>query len=59
MATLAQSVRGMKPILMSVYSGASEPAAQAALRTPGGTSVINAAAADMPAAFFKKSRFPS
>jgi hypothetical protein len=33
----------MKPIFTSLFSGASEPAAHAACRTPGATSDINAA----------------
>ena len=57
--TLAQSVNGMKPILISVFSGASEPAAQAALFTPGGTRLMSAAAAERVAVFFMKSRLLS
>ncbi len=52
MTTEAQSVSGMKPILTSFFSGASEPAAQAPLRTPGGTMVIS----DAPSAAETKSR---
>jgi hypothetical protein len=40
--TDAQSVSGMKPTFTSFFSGASEPAAHAACRTPGGTIAINA-----------------
>jgi hypothetical protein len=47
--TLAQSVRGMKPILTSFFSGASEPAAH----TPWWPSVENKAVAP---AFWMKSR---
>jgi len=43
--TDAQSVSGMKPILTSGFSGASEPAAHAPLRTSGSTSVITLAPA--------------
>src|SRR3990167_6991592 len=42
--TEAQSVSGMKPILTSVFSGASEPAAHAPVRTASGTMLIRAAA---------------
>jgi hypothetical protein len=42
--TGAQSVSGMKPILRSGFSGASEPAAQAALRIGAGTRFSSAAA---------------
>lgn len=41
--TDAQSVRGIKPTVTSFNSGASEPAAQAALRKPGGSIDIRAA----------------
>src|SRR5256885_790918 len=39
--TDAQSVSGMKPTFTSFFSGPSEPPAQAACRTPAGTSAIN------------------
>ncbi len=45
MTTEAQSVSGMKPILTSGFSGASDPAAQAPARTMGSTRLM------MPAAF--------
>src|SRR5688572_33302698 len=48
-----QSVSGMKPILTSFFSGASEPWAQAPVRTASGTRLIRLVA---PAAF-KNSRF--
>src|SRR3981081_2691742 len=41
--TDAQSVRGMKPTFTSFFSGASDPAAHAACRTPGATIASNAA----------------
>src|SRR5437588_5450605 len=43
MTTDAQSVRGMKPTFTSFFSGASDPAAHAAYRTPGATIASNAA----------------
>src|SRR5438046_3333968 len=43
MTTDAQSVRGMKPTFTSFFSGASDPAAHAACRTPGATIASNAA----------------
>jgi hypothetical protein len=49
--TLAQSVSGMKPILTSFFSGASEPAAH----TPWWPSVENSAVA--PAFWMKSRRF--
>src|SRR6185369_4906503 len=52
MTTEAQSVSGMKPIRTSFFSGASEPAAQAPLRTPGETMAIREA----PKAVETKSR---
>jgi hypothetical protein len=52
MTTEAQSVSGMKPMRTSFFSGASEPAAQAPLRTPGGTMAIREA----PKAVVTKSR---
>src|SRR5215813_6545182 len=39
-----QSVSGMKPIFTSFFSGASEPAAQAACRTAAGTRLMTTAA---------------
>ena len=54
--TDAQSVSGIKPILTSFFSGASEPAAQAALRVPNGTIDISAAPPVMSADFLSKSR---
>jgi hypothetical protein len=44
--TEEQSVSGMKPILTSFFSGASEPAAHAPTRTASGTRLISAAAPD-------------
>src|SRR5688572_3977897 len=44
MTTDEQSVSGMKPILTSFFSGASEPAAHAPTRTASGTSDSNPAA---------------
>src|SRR3990172_10795468 len=41
--TLAQSVSGMKPILTSFFSGASDPAAQALLRQPASPAAAPAA----------------
>src|SRR5574343_1335883 len=52
MTTDAQAVSGMKPMRTSFFSGASEPAAQAPLRTPGGTMDIS----DAPSAADTKSR---
>ena len=53
----AQSVNGIKPILTSVISGVSEPAAQAEVRIPFGTIFINAAAPKTPVMLcLKKSR---
>src|SRR3954466_2294878 len=49
--TEEQSVSGMKPILTSFFSGASEPAAHAPTRTASGTMLISPAAP----AFFRKS----
>src|SRR5262245_26701315 len=43
--TEAQSVRGMKPTFTSFFPGASEPAAQAALRTAAGTRLMTEAPA--------------
>jgi hypothetical protein len=48
MTTDAQSVNGMNPTFNSFFSGASEPAAHAALRTPGGTIASN----DAPVVIF-------
>jgi hypothetical protein len=48
--TEEQSVSGMKPILTSLFSGASEPAAQAPTRTASG----NTAAAPTAPAFLRK-----
>jgi len=45
----------MKPTLTSLSSGASEPAAHAALRMPGGTMAISAAPPNIPAPLFIKS----
>ena len=42
--------------LLIKQTGASEPAAQAPWRTPGGTSAMRAAATDTPVVFFMKSR---
>ena len=39
--TDAQSVSGMKPIFTSVFSGASEPAAQAPARSAGSSALIS------------------
>src|SRR3989442_9338915 len=44
MTTEEQSVSGIKPIFTSVFSGASDPAAQAALRTAVGTRLMIPAA---------------
>src|SRR5262249_642669 len=44
MTTEEQSVSGMKPIFTSFFSGASEPAAHAALRIAAGTRLITDAA---------------
>src|SRR4051812_43605235 len=49
--TEEQSVSGMKPILTSFFSGASEPAAHAPTRTASGTMLMSPAAP----AFFRKS----
>jgi hypothetical protein len=54
--TEAQSVSGMKPILTSFFSGASEPAAHAALRVPIGTIDISAAPPVISTVFLSKSR---
>ena len=51
--TEEQSVSGMKPILTSFFSGASEPAAHAPTRTASGTMLVNPAA---PACFRKSLR---
>src|SRR5262245_38513003 len=56
MTTEEQSVSGMKPILTSFFSGASEPAAQAAERTQGGTSPIKPAPVVASVAVLMKSR---
>jgi len=48
MTTEAQSVSGMKPILTSGFSGASDPAAQAPARTMGSTRLMMPAAAPAP-----------
>src|SRR3982074_25280 len=48
-----QSVSGMKPIFTSFFSGASEPAAQAPVRTDSGTMLISPPAV----AALRKSRF--
>jgi hypothetical protein len=53
MTTEEQSVSGMKPILTSFFSGASEPAAHAPTRTASGTMLISPDAV----AAFRKSRF--
>ncbi len=47
-----QSVSGMKPTFTSFFSGASEPAAQAAVRTASGTRVM----IETAPAFLRKSR---
>ena len=44
MTTEEQSVSGMKPILISFFSGASDPAAQAPVRTAFGTRLMSPAA---------------
>ncbi len=54
--TDAQSVSGMKPMLRLGFSGASEPAAHAPWRTPGGTMAMRTAATESPVVFFMKSR---
>ena len=46
--TEEQSVSGMKPILISFFSGASEPAAQAPVRTAFGTRLKRPAAVACP-----------
>ena len=56
MTTEAQSVSGMKPMRTSFFSGASEPAAQAPARTPGGTMAISPAPRPRPAAPRRNSR---
>ena len=48
--TEEQSVSGMKPILTSVFSGASEPAAHAPLRTASGTRLMSRRAGQHAAA---------
>jgi hypothetical protein len=53
--TEAQSVSGMNPTFTSFFSGASEPAAQAAVRTASGTRLMIAAA---PARLIKVRRAP-
>ena len=54
--TLEQSVSGMKPMRTSFFSGASEPAAQAAERTPGGTMLMSEAPTPSAAPCLRKLR---